>query len=72
MPPTFPSLVGSPIANGPAEAHIQQTLKGKNAMPPFAGLNDAELAAVISYERTSWGNKGGAVTADQVKSQRGK
>ena len=72
MPPTFPALAGSKVANGPADAHIQQTLKGKNAMPGFAGLKNEELAAVISYERTSWGNKGGAVTADQVQAQRGK
>jgi len=72
MPPSFPSLVGSKIVNGPADAHIQHTLKGKNLMPPFAHLSDADLAAAISYERTSWGNKGGPVTAEQVKAQRGK
>jgi cytochrome c oxidase subunit II len=72
MAPSFPSLVNSKVANGPADAHIQQTLKGKNLMPPFAHLSDADLAAAISYERTSWGNKGGAVTAEQVKAQRGK
>jgi cytochrome c oxidase subunit 2 len=72
MPPTFPSLVNSKVVNGPADEHIRQTLKGKNLMPPFDKLSDAEVAAVITYERTSWGNKGGAVTADQVKAQRGK
>jgi cytochrome c oxidase subunit II len=72
MPPSFPSLKGSAVANGPADAHIQHALKGKNLMPPFAHLSDADLAAAISYERTSWGNKGGAVTAEQVKAQRGK
>jgi len=72
MPPSFPSLVGSKVVNGPADAHILHTLKGKNLMPPFAHLSDADLAAAISYERTSWGNKGGPVTAEQVKAQRGK
>jgi cytochrome c oxidase subunit 2 len=72
MPPTFPSLIGSAVVNGPAEAHIQQTLKGKNLMPPFAHLSDADIAAALTYERTSWGNKGGAVTAAQVAAQRGK
>lgn len=70
LPPNFPSLVGSVVANGPAEAHIQQTLKGKNLMPGFAHLPDADLAAVISYERQSWGNKGGAVQPAQVAAQR--
>jgi len=72
MPPSFPSLVGSKVVNGPADAHILHTLKGKNLMPPFAHLPDADIAAALSYERASWGNKGGAVTAAQVKAQRGK
>jgi cytochrome c oxidase subunit 2 len=72
MPPSFPSLVNSALVNGPAEQHIQQTLKGKNLMPPFAHLSDADIAAALTYERTSWGNKGGAVTAEQVKAQRNK
>jgi cytochrome c oxidase subunit II len=72
MPPSFPSLVGSKVANGPADEHIRQTLKGRNLMPPFAHLSDADIAAVLTYERTSWGNTGGPVTAEQVKAQRGK
>ncbi|MGQ0585839.1 MAG: cytochrome c oxidase subunit II [Gammaproteobacteria bacterium] len=72
MPPTFPTLIGSAVVNGPADAHILHTLKGKNLMPPFAHLSDADIAAALTYERTSWGNKGGLVTADQVKAQRGK
>jgi cytochrome c oxidase subunit 2 len=72
MPPTFPSLAGSAVVNGPADAHILHTLKGKNAMPPFAHLSDADIAAVLTYERTSWGNKAGAVKPAQVAAQRGK
>jgi cytochrome c oxidase subunit 2 len=72
MPPNFPALKGSAVANGPADAHVLHTLKGKNLMPPFAHLSDADLAAALTYERTSWGNNGGAVTAAQVAAQRGK
>ncbi len=72
MAPSFPSLIGSKVVNGPADAHILHTLKGKNLMPPFAHLSDADIAAALTYERTSWGNKGGAVTAAQVAAQRGK
>ncbi len=32
-----------------------------------AALSDADLAAVLTYIRTSWGNKAGEVTADEVK-----
>ncbi|HUS25540.1 MAG TPA: cytochrome c oxidase subunit II [Candidatus Binatia bacterium] len=72
LPPNFPSLHGSKVANGPAEAHIQQVLKGKNLMPSFAHLSDDDLAASVTYERQSWGNKGGAVQPSAVRAQRGK
>jgi mono/diheme cytochrome c family protein len=35
-----------------------------------AALSDADLAAVLTYIRTSWGNKAGAVSADDVKAIR--
>ena len=55
----FPGLIGSPIVQGPASGHIDIVLQGKNAMPAFAGrkdITDAELAAIITYERNAWGN----------------
>ena len=41
-----------------------------NMAPMGAALSDADLAAVLTYIRTSWGNKAGEVTADDVKSAR--
>ena len=42
-------------------------------MPPFgASLSDADIADVANHERTSWGNQGKGVTADQVKAARAK
>lgn len=70
LPPTFPSLVGSKVANGPADAHILQTLDPKPPMPSFKQLSDVELAAVITYERLSWGNKGSIVQPSQVAALR--
>lgn len=69
-PPTFPAIKGSKLANGPADAHIKQVLNGKGLMPPFKQLSDEDVAAVVSYERTSWGNKGGAVTVAAVAAAR--
>ena len=43
-----------------------------NMAPMGAALSDADLAAVLTYMRTSWGNKAGAVTADDVKKVRDK
>jgi mono/diheme cytochrome c family protein len=42
-------------------------------MPAFGQqLSDAEIAAVASYVRASFGNKSPAVTADVVKAERAK
>lgn len=72
MPPAFPTLVDNKIANGAADANIALVLAGKNLMPGFAQLSDVELAAAISYQRMSWGNKGGPIGPDQVAALRHK
>ena len=41
-----------------------------NMAPMGAALSDADLAAVLTYIRTSWGNKASAVSADDVKAIR--
>ena len=47
------------------------TVEGKewnmNMAAMGAGLSDADLSAVLTYMRTSWGNKAGEVTADDIK-----
>ncbi len=71
MPPNFPALAGSKIATGPIDAHIKQVLNGKGLMTPFKHLSDDDIAAVVTYERNSFGNKvGDNATPDQVKSLR--
>lgn len=70
LPPSFPSLVGSAVVKGPADAQIAQVLNGKNLMPPFKQLSDADIAAVITYTRNSWGNSSGVVQPAQVAAQR--
>jgi heme/copper-type cytochrome/quinol oxidase subunit 2 len=37
-----------------------------SVMQPFNRLNDAEIAAIVNHERTSWGNAGGEVTEEFV------
>jgi len=73
MPPAFPPLAGSKIVTGPKEGHMDIVLNGKpgTAMAPFGKqLSDTEIAAVISYERNSWGNKSGIVQPAEVKARR--
>ena len=73
LPPTFPPLAGAEIANGddPA-AHIDIVLNGKagTTMAAFSHLSDAELAAIITYERLSWGNSGSVVMPEDVAAAR--
>jgi cytochrome c oxidase subunit 2 len=71
-PPAFPPLAGSKIATGPKEEHIDRVLQGKanTAMQSFKALGNADLAAVITYERNSWGNKGGEVQPAEVAARR--
>jgi cytochrome c oxidase subunit 2 len=61
MPPAFPALDGSKVATGPKAAHIAVVMKGRpgTAMASFAHLPDADIAAVVTYERNAWGNKTG-------------
>jgi cytochrome c oxidase subunit 2 len=70
----FPKLAGSKIATGPIAAHVNIVLRGKpgTAMQAFGPqLNDADIAAVITYERNSFGNKtGDMIQPAQVKAAR--
>ncbi|ROO27814.1 cytochrome B559 subunit alpha [Salinisphaera orenii MK-B5] len=68
----FPALKDGAITTGPVEAHVAQVLNGKGAMPPYRGsLSDREIAAVVTYERNSFGNStGDVIQPSQVAEQR--
>ena len=81
LPPAFPALTGSKIATTPIfgadgkylpDSHLDRVLNGKGVMPAWkALLNDAEIAAVITYERNALGNSvGDVVQPAQVKAAR--
>jgi mono/diheme cytochrome c family protein len=85
LPNVFPPLAGSEWLNGRADIPIaivlhgvqgEITVKGttyNSAMAPWAStLNDADLAATLTYARSQWGNRGAAVTAAQVTGVRTK
>ena len=64
IPNVFPGLAGSPIAIGDVAKHIDVVVNGVSgtAMQAFgAQLNDADLAALVTYERNAWGNDTGDV-----------
>jgi mono/diheme cytochrome c family protein len=68
---TYPSLVANPNL---AQAGYPVTLvvRGRRAMPPFGDMmNDAQVAAVVNYLRTHFGNDySDAVAAQDVSDAR--
>ncbi|NKC15707.1 MAG: cytochrome c oxidase subunit II [Gammaproteobacteria bacterium] len=75
QPPTFPAIAGSKIATGPKDAHVQLVVYGsqKNTMMAAFGpsLNNLEIAAVLTYQRNSFGNStGDVVQPKDVKAAR--
>lgn len=85
LAPTFPPLANDPVVNGGSvDDHIHTVLNGLSgktingvaytgAMVPFGTtLSDNQIAAVITFERNSWGNNGGVVEPSQVAAGRGK
>jgi cytochrome c oxidase cbb3-type subunit 2 len=83
LPGAFPPLKGSGVVNkDDPSKHIHAVLDGMSggtaggvvypgAMPPFADvLSDAEIADIIDFERSSWGNHGKPVTSAQVTAAR--
>ena len=61
LPPAFPALDGSPLALGALKDQIDIILNGRSGttMQAFGGLlSDADVAAVITYTRNAWSNKG--------------
>jgi len=74
IPNVFPGLAGSAIATGDVAKHINVVVNGVSgtAMQAFGPqLNDADLAALITYERNAWGNNtGDLVQPADVKAAR--
>ena len=62
IPGAFPAITGSAIATGPIDAHIGIVVNGKagTAMAAFGGqLSEADIAAVVTYQRNALGNQVG-------------
>ena len=78
VPGAFPALDGSKIVTGPKDAQIKTVLEGvvKDGQPTAMvawknTLSDADIAAVITYTRNSWGNHSGeAIQPAEVKADR--
>lgn len=78
---TYPPLAGSDFIQDKAR-HIDVVLKGlsgpitvngqnyNGVMAAFGTLNDFNVAAIVTYERTSWGNDLGMVLPEEVAARR--
>lgn len=79
----YPPLAGNPAVNAAdSGAIIQIVLNGRTGpitvngtqyggnMPSWRELSDADIAAVLTYVRSAWGNGAPAVSADQVATAR--
>ncbi len=74
LPGVFPAITGSKVATGAKAGHIGIVLAGKpgSAMPAFGPqLNDADIAAVVTYQRNGLGNStGDLVQPAEIKALR--
>ena len=82
IPSVFPPLAGSDFLLADKRRSIEIALNGKtgkvtvkgqdynSVMPPMSQLNDDEIANILTFVRNSWGNRGDAVKADEVKAMR--
>lgn len=78
VPNAFPPLANSEWAQGDEGRLIRLVLNGmqgpitvhgqeyNNVMTPHAFLTDEQIANVLTYVRSSFGNEAGPVTAEQV------
>lgn len=65
---TFPALAGDQLANASDAAGMIGLIEhGRSMMPAWKGqLSAGDVAAVATFIRSAWGNKGGPVTEQDV------
>ena len=72
IPGAFPALAGNAFVQGPPEIVVKTVLDGRGGMPAFReDLHDDQLAEILTYVRSAWGNKAPAVTTEMVATLRG-
>jgi cytochrome c6 len=75
LPNKFPALDKNPFVVGDPAKIIDTVLQGRKGklgqMPTWKDtFNDQQLAAIITYVRQAWSNKGTAVAPESVKKRR--
>lgn len=77
LPGAFPPLKGSAVVTGDnLELYVDIIMNGYDARAEYGAMaavgtnmewTEHEVAAVINYERSSWGNSGKKVTPEEIK-----
>ncbi len=82
LPGVYPPLAGSEWVNGDPNVAIAIVIHGlqgeitvagqtfSQVMAAWGQLSDAQIAAILTHERSSWGNSAAAVTPEQVAAVR--
>jgi mono/diheme cytochrome c family protein len=71
VPGAFPALAGNTFVQGDPKDPAWVVTHGRGGMPNFAeDLSDAQIATILTFVRSSWGNKAGPVDEATVKGVR--
>jgi cytochrome c6 len=67
IPGAFPALAGSKFVQGSGSDVATVLLKGRGGMPDFSdSLSDRDIATVLTFVRSNWGNKAAGLTEAEV------
>ncbi len=67
IPGAFPALAGNKFVQGKGADVAAVLLKGRGGMPDFSGsLSDQEIAAILSFVRSNWGNQATPLSEPEV------
>jgi len=71
VPGAFPALKGDKFVQGDPKQVAHLLLNGRGGMPNFRDdLSDSEIAAVLTFVRSAWGNKAGPLPPGLVAAER--
>lgn len=72
VPGAFPALANNKLVKGNPTVLVKTVLNGRAGMPAFKGdLSDNDIAMVLTYLRSNYGNKAPAINSSFVKAVHG-
>jgi cytochrome c6 len=72
VPGAFPALAGNKFLLSDPKNPAYVVTHGRGGMPNFSeDMSDAEIATVLTYARSAWGNSAAPIDAKTVASVRG-